>query len=429
MLTRLDLRGVTGDLAAVLPRPVAAKDLPTAAVQAILADVRTRGDAAALELTERFDGAALASSRVLPATMQAGLDGIGHDLRAALEAAHGAITDFHRHSAVQAPDFVRQGLSIRSLRRPVARAGCYVPGGRASYPSTVLMTAVPARVAGVAEVVMCVPPRPDGTLPPATLAAAAIAGVDELYSIGGAQAIGAMAYGTESLRPVGLIVGPGNLYVSVAQREVAGLVGVPSAFAGPSEVVVLADDTTAVELAAIDVVVQAEHGPHGLAWLVTWSAGAADAITAAVTRLVEASPRRAEIEATLGEGGYAVVVDGPAAAMEVANAIAPEHLELMCAEPDGLVSLVRNAGAVFTGPFAPASVGDYLAGPSHVLPTNGTARFASVLRVDDFVKHIHVVSLDREALDRVGPHVVAIAEAEGLAAHAESVRLRAGVGR
>jgi histidinol dehydrogenase len=429
MLTRLDLRGTTGDLARYLPRPAAAKDLPTAAVQAILADVRSRGDAAVREMTERFDGARLRDLRVPRAAMLAALDRIGAELRSGLEAAHVAITDFHRHQLVEAPDFDRGGLTIRSVRRPVTRAGCYVPGGRASYPSTVLMTAVPARVAGVAEVVVCVPPRPDGTLPSETLAAAAIAGVDELFSIGGAQAIGAMAYGTETIRPVDVIVGPGNLYVSVAQREVAGVVGVPSAFAGPSEVVVVADDSTPVQLAAIDVIVQAEHGPHGLAWLVTWSPSAADAITDAVTRLVASSPRRAEIEDTLGEGGYAVVVDGPEAAMEVVNAIAPEHLELMNAEPDLLVALVRNAGAVFSGPLSPASVGDYMAGPSHVLPTNGTARFASVLRIDDFVKHIHVISLDRAALDRVGPHVVAMAEAEGLAAHAESVRLRRDLGR
>lgn len=429
MLTLLDLRGVTSDLAGLLPRPAAGKDLPTAAVQAILAEVRERGDAAVRELTERFDGATVGEARVDSEELRAAPWTIDRDLRKALEAAHAAIVDFHRTQVVEAPTFERHGLSVTSLRRPVARAGCYVPGGRASYPSTVLMTAVPAKVAGVEQVVMCVPPRSDGSLAPATLAAAQIAGVEEVYRIGGAQAIGAMAYGTETIRPVDVIVGPGNLYVSVAQREVSGLVGVPSAFAGPSEVVVVADDTTPVELAAIDVIVQAEHGPHGLAWLVTWSEDAAGAITEAVGRLVAESPRRSEIEATLAEGGYAVVVDGPEAAMVVVNAIAPEHLELMNGDPERLIPLVRNAGAVFTGPFAPASVGDYLAGPSHVLPTNGTARFASVLRVDDFVKHIHVIGLDRAALDRVGPDVEALARAEGLAAHAESVRLRREVAR
>ncbi|MGH9062582.1 MAG: histidinol dehydrogenase [Acidimicrobiales bacterium] len=424
MLTRLDLRGVPGDLAALLPRPVGAKELPTEAVRAILADVRAGGDAAVRELTERFDGVAIDDLRVPGPELQAALSAVDPVLRAALEACHAAVLDFHRHQVVEVPPFDRDGVSVRSLRRPVARAGCYVPGGRASYPSTVIMTAVPARVAGVAEVVVCVPPGPDGSVPPPTLAAAAVAGVDEVFRIGGAQAVGAMAYGTESVRPVDVICGPGNLFVSVAQREVAGVVGVPSSFAGPSEVVVVADASTPPDLAAIDLVVQAEHGPHGLAWLVTWSSEAAVAIAEAVDRLAAASPRRAEIEATLGEGGHAVVVDGPERAMAVANAIAPEHLELLCADPEALVPLVRNAGAVFTGPFAPASVGDYLAGPSHVLPTHGSARFASGLRVDDFVRHVHVVDLDRGALDRVGPHVVAMAEAEGLTAHADAVRMR-----
>jgi histidinol dehydrogenase len=244
--------------------------------------------------------------------------------------------------------------------------------------------------------------------------------------VGGAQAVGALAFGTESIRPVDVIVGPGNVYVSVAKREVAGLVGVPSAFAGPSEVVVVADATAPTDAAAVDVVVQAEHGPAGLAWLVTWDEAVAEAVSAAVARLVAESPRRSEIESTLAEGGYAVVCDGPEQALAVANAIAPEHLELITQDPEALLPLVRSAGAVFCGPWAPASVGDYVAGPSHVLPTFGSARFASALRVDDFVKHIHVVDLDRDALVDVGPHVAALAEAEGLAAHALSVRLRVG---
>jgi histidinol dehydrogenase len=235
-----------------------------------------------------------------------------------------------------------------------------------------------------------------------------------------------MAYGTETIRPVDVIVGPGNVYVALAQREVAaeGVVGVSSAFAGPSEVVVVADATAPVEWAAIDVVVQAEHGPDGLAWLVTWDERVADAVTEAVARLVTASPRRAEIEATLDGGGYAVVVDGPEEALAVANAIAPEHLELMCDRPESLLPLVRNAGAVFCGPWSPASVGDYLAGPSHVLPTYGSARFASGLRVDDFLRHIHAITLDADGLAGVAGSVATIADAEGLAAHAESVRMR-----
>ena len=427
MLHRLDLRGTSGDnLRSSLPRPGAAKEPPVAAVQAILADVRARGDAAVRECTERFDGVAIDELRVPQAELDAALTNLSPLLREALEAAMANILAFHRTQLHDEGQFDNNGIVIRSKRVPVDRAGLYAPGGRASYPSTVLMTAIPARVAGVTELVLCVPPDRDGNVAPEVLAAAALASVDEVYRIGGAQAIGAMAYGTESIRPVDVIVGPGNIYVSVAKREVAGegIVGVPSAFAGPSEVVVIADDTTPVDFAAIDVIVQAEHGPDGLAWLVTWSSEAADQISAAVERLVSESPRQSEIEATLADGGYAVVVDGPEQAMEVANAIAPEHLELMCAEPEGLVPLVRHAGAVFVGPYAPASVGDYLAGPNHVLPTYGSARFAGALRVDDFTKVVHIVSIDEQTLARVAPHVVAIAEAEGLAAHAESVRIR-----
>jgi histidinol dehydrogenase len=244
--------------------------------------------------------------------------------------------------------------------------------------------------------------------------------------VGGPAAIAALAYGTASIAPVDVIVGPGSARVAQAKREVAsaGLVGVPSAFAGPSEVVVVADAATPARFAAIDVVLQAEHGPDGLAWLVTWDEGVADAVTAVVAELVPASPRRRHLEATLAEGGYAVVCDDAAQAMAVANAIAPEHLELLVEDPEALLPLVRSAGAVFCGPYAPASVGDYLAGPNHVLPTFGSARFSGALRVDDFLKHIHVVSLGPEGLAQVADHVEVLATYEGLDAHAESVRVR-----
>jgi histidinol dehydrogenase len=423
MLARLDLRGV-GDPTADLPRPAVGGEAPVAAVQAIIADVRSRGDAALRELTARFDGVEIEELRVPTADMRAAVDGIPPLLREALEAARAAIVAYHREQVAPDVRHERDGLLVRELRVPVARAGLYVPGGRAPLASTVLMTAIPARVAGVNELALCVPPRPDGTVDPTVLAAAAIAGVDEVYRVGGAQAIAALAYGTESIAPVDVVVGPGNVYVALAKREVAGVVGVPSAFAGPSEVVVIADASVPAAFAAIDVVVQAEHGPDGLAWLITWDEEVAVSVTAEVDRIVAASSRRAEIESTLRAGGYAVLVDDERAALAVANAIAPEHLQLMTADPESLLPLVRNAGAVFCGPWAPASVGDYLAGPSHVLPTNGTARFASALRVDDFVKHVHVVSLDEAALGKVGPHVAAIAEAEGLPAHADSVRMR-----
>lgn len=424
MLTRLDLRGVTGELASLLPRPGRPDDRPVESVKAILDDVRGRGDAAVLDWTERFDGVRPSSLRVPASDVTAALGAVPAPLRRALEEAHDAIVAYHRHRPSPAPTFRRKGVVVEEIRSPVERAGLYVPGGRARYPSSVLMTAVPARVAGVEALALCVPPDRDGTVAAPTLAAAALAGVDEVYRVGGAQAIAALAYGTETVRAVDVIVGPGNLYVSIAKREVAGEVGVPSAFAGPSEVVVIGDESTPVDLAAIDVVVQAEHGPDGLAWFVTWSERAAAEVSQAVGRLVSASPRRSEMEATLGSGGYAVLVEGPERAMAVANAIAPEHLELMNADPEALVPLVRSAGAVFTGPWAPASVGDYLAGPSHVLPTDGSARFSSALGVDDFQRRIHVISLDRDALARAAPHVATIADAEGLPAHADSVRMR-----
>jgi histidinol dehydrogenase len=288
------------------------------------------------------------------------------------------------------------------------------------------MTAVPAKVAGGPEGVLVTTPPRDGTVAPGILAAAALAGVDEVYRVGGPAVIGALAYGTESIRPVDVIVGPGSARVAQAKREVAsaGLVGVPSAFAGPSEVVVVADGSVPAEWAAIDVVLQAEHGPDGLAWLVTWDEGVADAVTGAVAEIVPRSPRRQHLEATLAEGGYAVVCDSPEQAMAVSNAIAPEHLELLVEDPEALLPLVRHAGAVFCGRYAPASVGDYLAGPNHVLPTYGSARFSGALRVDDFLKHIHVVSMGRDGLAEVAAHVESLATYEGLAAHAESVRVR-----
>ena len=426
MLNRLDLRGFTGDLRARLPRPQAATNLPVEAVQSILAEVRAGGDEAVLALTEKFDGVRPETLRVPQAEVDAALEAIPPLLRESLEAARANILAYHRHQAREDARHEKDGIVLREMFRPVDRAGLCVPGGEAPLMSTVLMTAIPARVAGVPEVVLCSPPTAGGTVAPGILAAAALAGVDEVYRIGGAQAVAAMAYGTGSIRPVDVIVGPGGLFTSVAKQQVAaqGVVGVPGSFPGPSEVVVVADDTTPVDYAAIDVIVQVEHGPDSVGWLITWSEEAADRIEAAVARLAAGNPRRAVIEANLASNGYTALVDGPEQAIAVANVVAPEHLELMTADPEALLPLVRSAGAVFTGPFAPASVGDYLAGPSHVLPTYGSARFSGALRVDDFLKAIHVVSLDGPTLGRLAPHVAAIAEAEGLPAHAESVRLR-----
>jgi histidinol dehydrogenase len=426
LLTRLDLRGHAGDVGRRLPRPDASPEGPVEAVRAILSQVGAGGDAALATLTERFDGVRPAALRVPERDLKQALESIPGALRTAYEVAHEAIAAYHRTQLRPPATHHHAGIVVGDRRQPVARAGCYVPGGLAPLASTVLMTAVPARVAGVEGVVVCSPPGPSGRVATPILAAAAVAGVDEVYCAGGAQAIAALAYGTETIPAVDVIVGPGNVYVATAQRMVAqeGIVGVPSSFPGPSEVAVVADDTTPVDYAAVDLVVQAEHGPGGWAWLVTWSEDVAARICHRVGQLAASSPRRAEVESTLGAGGYCVLVDGPDQALRVVDAIATEHLELMCAGADAMAARVRNAGAVFCGPWAPASVGDYVAGPNHVLPTARTARFASALGVDDFCKHLHVITLDEEALAGVAPHVVAMAEAEGLAAHADSVRLR-----
>jgi histidinol dehydrogenase len=427
VLNRLDVRGTgSDDLRRRLPRPAAQTEPPIDEVRAVLAEVRGGGDAALRSLTERFDGARIDGLRVPPEQVAAALDEIPGDLRDALEVARKNIASYHE--AQRGDEVVHHNgdIEVRELVRPVDRAGCYVPSAAAPLVSTVLMTVVPAKVAGVPEVVLVTSPQRDGTIAPGILAAAALAGADEVYRVGGPAAIAALAYGTESIRAVDVIVGPGSARVAQAKREVAGLglVGVPSAFAGPSEVVVVADASTPTEHAAIDVILQAEHGPDGLAWLLTWDEDVADAVTEAVARLVPASPRRRHLEATLAEGGYAVVCDDAAQALAVANAIAPEHLELLVDHAADLLPLVRHAGAVFCGPLAPASIGDYVAGPNHVLPTYGTARFSGALRVDDFRKHVHVVSVGEKGLAEVAPHVVQLADYEGLPAHAESVRLR-----
>jgi histidinol dehydrogenase len=433
VLRRLDLRGTgTDDLRRRLPRPRSQTEPPVDDVRAVLAEVRERGDDALRDLTERFDGVRIDDLRVPPAEVAAALDTIPPEVREALTFAHDNIAAYHGAQVGDEVVHHNGAVEIRELVRPVDRVGCYVPSAAAPLVSTALMTLVPAKVAGVPEVVLVTAPGPDGAVAPGILAAAALTGADEVYRVGGPAAIAALAYGTESIRPVDVIVGPGSARVAQAKREVAGLglVGVPSAFAGPSEVVVVADASTPPDHAAIDVIVQAEHGPDGLAWLVTWDEAVADAVVAAVARMVPVSPRRAHLEATLAEGGYAVVCDDPAQALAVANAIAPEHLELLVEGADDLLPLVRHAGAVFCGPLAPASIGDYVAGPNHVLPTYGSARFSGALRVDDFRKHVHVVSVGEKGLAEVAPHVVALAGYEGLPAHAESVRLReAALGR
>lgn len=426
VLNRIDLRGRKGEaLLADLPRPNPAGEAPLAAVRDIIANVRAKGDSALQQYTAQFDGVDEPIRAVSKDELQKALANCDANLRNALEQAAEAIRLFHVDQIQNEHVIKRRGIVVRGRQQAVDRAGCYVPGGRGSYPSSVLMTVIPARVAGVNEIVLCVPPdRTTGKIADITLAAAAIAGVDEVYAVGGAQAIAAMAYGTQTIRPVDVIAGPGNAYVAMAKREVAGQVGVPMAFAGPSEIVVVADNTAPVDFVAIDLMVQAEHGPDGLAWLVTTDEKVADAVDEALQKLVASAPRQKEITSTFASGGFCALVDSRQAISDVVNFIAAEHVELICADAEELAQTIRHAGAVFLGPLSPASIGDYVAGPSHVLPTFGSARFGSALTVSDFAKTVHIVEVTNAGFTWAAPLVAGIADAEGFATHAESVRLR-----
>ncbi|MDQ1381624.1 MAG: histidinol dehydrogenase [Actinomycetota bacterium] len=423
MLARIDVRGTSGDLRAVLARSGAPGPDVSGAVAEIIADVRARGAAAVRELTQRLDGVDIADTRVDPAEMEAALERISPALRAALEVARDQIVAWHEAQQERGAHHARLGVEVTELVVPVDRVGCYIPGGRAPLASSALMTAIPARVAGVPEVALCSPPAADGRIHDAILAAAVIAQVDEVHKVGGAQAIAALAFGAGHLQPVDVVVGPGNAYVVEAKRQVFGTVGIDG-LAGASEVVIVADDTVDPEWVAVDLLAQAEHGPGGAVAVIVWDEAVAERVELALDTLLLSAERRDEAASTLDAGGRVIFVDDSGRALDAANAIAPEHLELMCADADVLVPLVRNAGAVFVGGFAPAVIGDYVAGTNHVLPTGGTARFASALRIADFQKRIHVVRADAAALSRVGPAARAIAEAEGLWAHADAVRLR-----
>nr|WP_294529320.1 histidinol dehydrogenase [uncultured Rhodopila sp.] len=397
------------------------------AVAAILAAVRARGDAAVIEYTARFDRLTLT-----PDTLRIGADeidaaagSISAELAAALDLAAARIEAFHR---AQLPQDLRMtdaaGVTMGMRWGALDAVGLYVPGGKAAYPSSVLMNAIPAVVAGVGRIAMCVP-TPDGVLNPLVLAAARRAGVTEIYRIGGAQAVAALAYGTASIPAVDRIVGPGNAYVAEAKRQVFGRVGIDN-IAGPSEVVVLADANNDPRRIAVDLLAQAEHDEAAQSILITDSAAFADAVAAAVLAELPSLPRSAIAGASWEANGAVIVVDDWAQAVALVDRLAPEHLELMLPDPEALFARVRHAGAVFLGGFCPEAVGDYVAGPNHVLPTGRTARFASGLSVFDFLKRTTFVSATPEALAAIGPAGVALAEAEGLQAHARSIALRLG---
>lgn len=393
-------------------------------VEAILTAVRDRGDAAIADFTERFDGFRPEPMAVSPEALEQAWTSLPTNLRDALELAHRRITDFHQR---QRPDDLAvtgpHGEQLGRRWRPVERAGLYVPGGRAAYPSTVLMNAVPARVAGVKDVVICSPAGRDGAVNPVVLAAAHLAGVKTVFRLGGAQAVAAMAYGSESVPKVDVISGPGNLYVTLAKQAVYGQVAIDS-LAGPSEVLVIADHSAKPDQVAADLLAQAEHDPLAAAVLITTDPALADGINAAVAEQLADHPRQEICEAALRDWGLVVVCDDLESCARLSDSFAPEHLELLVERPEPLADRIQNAGAIFLGPWSPEAVGDYLAGPNHTLPTCGAARFSGALSVETFMRHTSLIGFNRAALEATGSAVQELATSEGLHSHAESVRRR-----
>jgi histidinol dehydrogenase len=396
-----------------------------ATVAGIIADVRRRGDAALLDYTRRFDRLDLTADglRIPQAELDAAVGACDPETIAALELAAERIADYHRRQKPEDLDY-RDAAGVRLGHRwtAVEAAGLYVPGGTAAYPSSVLMNALPAKVAGVERLVMVVP-TPGGVVVPLVLAAARLAGVTEVYRVGGAQAVAALAYGTETIAKVDKIVGPGNAYVAAAKRQVFGTVGIDM-IAGPSEILVVADAGNRPDFIAADLLSQAEHDTAAQSILITDDAGFASAVEAEVAKQLETLPRSAIAQESWQAHGAVITVAGLDAALPLIDRIAPEHLELAVADPDVLAAKVRNAGAIFLGRYTPEAIGDYLAGPNHVLPTARSARFSSGLSVLDFMKRSSLISCDAESLAAIGPAAVRLAEAEGLDAHAKSVALR-----
>lgn len=390
----------------------------------IVEAVRERGDAALKEFTQRFDGVELESFRVSNAAIDEAIAKVDPTVAKALQKAANQIRDFHERQKQQGWFALREdGALVGAKVEPLDSVGVYVPGGRALYPSSVLMNAIPASVAGVKRIVCATPPTKDGSLDPAIVEACRIAGVTEIYAIGGAQAIGALAYGTETIAPVDKITGPGNAFVAAAKKVVSGDVGIDM-IAGPSEVCVVADETALPELVAIDLMAQAEHDPLASCYLVTFSSEYADQVEAAISKHMKESTRAEITKASLDNQGLIIVCPSLPAALETVNVIAPEHLELHVSNAMELLGSIRHAGAIFMGEWTPEAVGDYVAGPNHTLPTGGTARFSSPLSVDEFIKKSSVIQYSAAALMRDASAIMTIADHEGLWAHAQSVRLR-----
>ena len=409
------------------PRPGGGEARPEDDVRAIVQQVRLRGDEALIEFTQRFDGVPLSADRIRvePETIAKSRGLVRPELIDALEVMRERLrATCERQMPADWLDR-REDEFVGELIRPLRRIGIYAPGGRAAYPSSVIMAATPAQVAGVDGIAVCSPPGAGGEIPDAVLAACSVAGIEEVYRVGGAQAIAALAHGTESVRPVEKIVGPGNIYVTVAKRMVAGWVGTDTD-AGPTEIAIVADGAADARALAADLIAQAEHGPLGTHVLITWSPELAERVSDALELQVVSHERPDDVENALIEGGCAVLVRDVAHAIETANAFAPEHLELVFAGALDYLEEIRNAGSVFVGPDSPASVGDYVGGTNHILPSGGAARWSSGLGVHDFLKRIYVSGYEKTALERLASHIDALTEAEGLHAHARAVHLRLG---
>ncbi|MCQ9154731.1 histidinol dehydrogenase [Acidomonas methanolica] len=397
----------------------------TEPVRAIIAEIRARGDAALIDYTDRFDRLALTAEtlRIAPDEIEAEAAKVPPELLDALRLAATRIESFHRAQMPQDLHYTDDaGLTLGLRWTALDAVGLYVPGGKAAYPSSVLMNALPARVAGVGRIAMCVP-CPDGVLNPLVLAAAKISGVTEIYRVGGAQAVAALAYGTATIPPVDRIVGPGNAYVAEAKRQVFGHVGIDS-IAGPSEVVIVADGQNEPRLVALDLLAQAEHDELAQAVLITPDATFAGQVVAAVARELETLPRAAIAGRSWADHGAVILVRDLDEAAALANRLASEHLEVLLDNAEAFAARIRHAGAIFIGRWCPEAVGDYVGGPNHVLPTSRTARFASGLSVFDFLKRTTSIATGPDGLRRVGPAGVALAEAEGLNAHAMSIAAR-----
>ena len=390
----------------------------------IVEDVRARGDAALREYTARFDGAELGELRVSPAEIAAAWEQADDGLLEALRACAARIREFHERQLQQSWFATpRPGVLVGQQVTPIRRVGVYVPGGRADYPSTVLMNVLPATVAGVSEIAVVAPPGADGRIVASTLVAADLAGATEIYKVGGAQAIAALAYGTESIPAVDKITGPGNAFVAAAKKLVQGTVGIDM-IAGPSEVLVLTDGSADPRLIAIDLMAQAEHDPRAAVYLVTTEVALVDAVERELEALLAQSTRADITRTALQDNSVALICETLGDAVAASNFIAPEHLEVLTRDPLALLGTLTEAGAIFLGPWTPEPVGDYSAGPNHTLPTQGTARFSSPLTVDDFVKKSSVLSYTEAALRAEAADVMTLADTEGLWAHGEALRLR-----